>query len=140
MIGRCLVLVMAVGLIGCAASSVKPRHEVLATPPTAKPDTAKLMDEGRRLYDSRDWAGAEAQYEQAVKLQPTLPEAHYNLGIALYAQRKDGLARKHFVEAANLAPGDKVIWDAPVFRDVGFVDRPKRADTGTKVLPALGAH
>jgi len=45
-----------------------------------------------------------------------LAEAHYNLALALEKLGEKAEARKHYVAAANLAPGNKVIWDAPPLR------------------------
>ncbi|HZS12646.1 MAG TPA: tetratricopeptide repeat protein [Nitrospirales bacterium] len=135
-IGIAIVIVM---MVGCASAPPPPRHRVLAPPASAKPEAAKLLVEGNRLYNTREWDAAREQYELAVKAQPDLPEAHYNLGMAYYVQRKDMSARKHFVEAANLAPGDKVIWDAPVFQSPSYeIGTSEKKDTGTKVMPAIG--
>ena len=35
-------------------------------------------------------------------------------------------ARQQFMEAANLAPGDKVIWDSPALSPYGNVEAPKK--------------
>jgi tetratricopeptide (TPR) repeat protein len=133
------IAIMIVMMVGCATAAAPPRHRVLPPPASAKAEVAKLLAEGNRLYNTREWEAAREQYELAVKAQPDLPEAHYNLGMAYYAQRKDMTARKHFVEAANLAPGDKVIWNAPVFQSPSYESpSSEKKDTGTKVMPAIG--
>ncbi len=52
-------------------------------------------------------------FEAAVKASPTLAEAHYNLGMVFYTMGAEGEANPHFMEAANLAPGNEVIWSSP---------------------------
>ena len=72
---------------------------------------------------------------------PTSAEAHYNLGLALFALGESDQAREHFIEAANLAPGDKVIWDSPALRPYGSPDSniPKQVkDPYSNQRPALG--
>ena len=65
------------------------------------------------VFTSRDFAGAEQAFRQAIVADAGLAEAHYNLALTLdRAGRKDE-AKKHYIEAANLAPGNKVIWDSP---------------------------
>jgi hypothetical protein len=47
-------------------------------------------------------------------------------------------AKKHFIEAANLAPGNKVIWNSPPLRVYGNVpDAPVKA-TSSPVMPGFG--
>jgi len=44
----------------------------------------------------------------------------------LYALGDAEQARQQFMEAANLAPGDKVIWDSPALRPFGNPESPKK--------------
>jgi Flp pilus assembly protein TadD len=137
--GRTVWVVLGLLLAGCGATGVTATSDkVLPPPSTAKAEAARAMQEGNRLFAAREWEAAMGQYEAAVKIQPTLPEAHYNLGMALYVLRQDAKARKHFVEAANLAPGDKVIWNAPMFKEYGRVESTSKS--GPLVMPAVGAH
>ena len=48
-----------------------------------------------------------------------MAEAHYNLALTLVSQGSREEAEHHFIEAANLAPGHKVIWDSPPLRPYG---------------------
>jgi Tfp pilus assembly protein PilF len=93
----------------------------LSAPPKASPAAAAANEEGIRLFYARQWEAAKVKFEEAIKAQPTLAEAHYNLGLVYDALHDDRAARKHFVEAANLAPGHKTIWNSPVFRRHGDV-------------------
>jgi tetratricopeptide (TPR) repeat protein len=80
------------------------------------------VEEGNRLFAARQWDQAKAQYELAIKAQPSLAEAHYNLALALEMLGDEPSATKHYKEAANLAPGHKVIWNSPPLRRHGEVD------------------
>jgi tetratricopeptide (TPR) repeat protein len=67
---------------------------------------AALWRSYQRTGDSSlvDWALAEA--EQAVKLAPSLPEAHIALGITLLGRGRSAEAASAFEEARRLAPAD----------------------------------
>ena len=57
-----------------------------------------------------------------IAAEPTLAEAHYNLAATLHRAGNIAEAKKHYMEAASLAPGNKVIWDAPPLRARTFND------------------
>jgi len=117
-----LAMMVAVAAIGCASGGGKGTLETaLSAPPGTKPEAAAANEEGITLFYKRQWEGARAQFEAAIKAQPTLAEAHYNLGLVHDVLRNDREARKHFVEAANLAPGNKEIWNSPPLRRHGDV-------------------
>ena len=83
---------------------------------------AAQVEKGNTLFASRDFAGAEQAFRQAIVVDAGLAEAHYNLALTLdRAGRKDE-AKKHYIEAANLAPGNKVIWDSPPLHQSGGLD------------------
>lgn len=114
---------LLVGLmVGGCASGPEPGR-VLPTPPGTQPRAVHAMEEGHRLFEAGEWAKAIAQYEAAVAAQPTLAEAHYNLAVSFDRLGKPGLARTHYLEAANFAPGHKVIWNSPPLRRHGDIAR-----------------
>jgi tetratricopeptide (TPR) repeat protein len=76
-------------------------------------------EQGTRDYQSGRYLEAKTAFEQAIKAAPNSGEAHYNLGLVLFALGETDQAREHFIEAANLAPGHKVIWDSPALRPYG---------------------
>ncbi len=118
-----MILLLVVVLGGCA-SAVKPKAEPERTlrPPAGTSSAAvTAMEEGNRLFAAHQWEPAKAQYETAIRVQPSLAEAHYNLALALEMLKDNAGAKAHYIEAANLAPGHKVIWDAPPFRKHGDV-------------------
>lgn len=112
-----LVLVVA----GCAGPEKKAAVAVLTLKaPSGTPAAAvTAVEEGNKLFAQGQWEQAKAQYEAAIKVQPDLAEAHYDLALTLerLGNKKDSTA--HYKEAANLAPGNQVIWNAPPFRKYG---------------------
>lgn len=125
------LLVVLVGFLisGCAAATAHER--TLRAPTGTVPAAASAMEEGNRLFAARQWEQAKAQYEAAIKAQPSLAEAHYNLAMVIEILGDDATARRHYIEAANLAPGHKVIWDSPPLRRHGLVDPTPKSDTLT---------
>jgi Flp pilus assembly protein TadD len=81
-----------------------------------------LILEGNQRFAEHRWTAAIGKFEKAVQVQPKLAEAHYNLGLALYRKGPVSAARPHFIEAADLATGHPVIWNAPPFRKYGTVE------------------
>ncbi len=133
MIRKSMLAVMigfiGLALDGCAGGGNRPLETALSAPPKAAPAAAATNEEGIKLFYARQWEAAKAKFEEAIKAQPTLAEAHYNLGLVYDALRNDKEARKHFVEAANLAPGNKIIWSSPALRQHGDVmASPKSGD------------
>jgi len=57
--------------------------------------------------DERDFAGARAAFESAVKLQPNGAEAHINLGNVYVAEKNLDQAEQQFRTALRLAPGNR---------------------------------
>ena len=114
-----VILALLAGCAGCAGS----KAAVVTTLPAPAGISAKAaahMVEGDRLFQTKDWAGASQAYREAAAQQPDLAEAHYNLAVALDRMGNKEEARKHYVAAANLAPGNKVIWDSPPLRQNGL--------------------
>jgi Tfp pilus assembly protein PilF len=114
---RCLVwaTVLAMAMVGCA-SQQKVETPALHAPAGTSPLVSQQLEQGNQLYARKDWAGAKQIYLATIQADPTIAEAHYNLALALERLGEKGEARKHYVAAANLAPGNKVIWDAPPLR------------------------
>ena len=131
------VVIIGFMLVSCAGGGGRKTLETaLPAPPKAAPAAAAANEEGITLFYARQWEAAKAKFETAIKEQPTLAEAHYNLGLVYDALRNDKEARKHFVEAANLAPGNKIIWASPALRQHG--DVPANPKSGDFFTPTSG--
>ena len=109
-----MVLVSALAL-GCSSQSGK-TGTVLSPPSGTKPAAASQIEKGNALFASRNFPGAEEAFRQAILADSSSAEAHYNLALTLDKSGHQDEARKHYIEAANLAPGNKVIWDSPPLR------------------------
>ena len=107
--------------VACTSPLPKPLTVLLA-PAGVSPAVATQLDKGNALFAAQKWAEAEQIYRQVIATEPTLAEAHYNLAATLHRAGKTAEAKKHYMEAANLAPGNKVIWDAPPLRARTFND------------------
>ncbi len=117
-IGAILISIAVLGLPACSSAPKQKLRDPL--PVTNVPVAVKQStDQGIRAYQHQQYDVAKGYFESAVAAAPTSGEAHYNLGLVLMALGSDGEARDHFIEAANLAPGNKVIWDSPALRPYG---------------------
>lgn len=109
-------LVMAmVTIVGCAGprkAEIRPLH----APTGTSAAVSQQLEQGNQLLVKGDWVGAREIYVATIRADQQLAEAHYNLALALEKLGEKAEARKHYVAAANLAPGNKVIWDAPPLR------------------------
>ncbi|MDH5427812.1 MAG: tetratricopeptide repeat protein [Nitrospirota bacterium] len=126
------------GILGCSSDKPAPLM-VLDPPPNTVTQVQTYLTEGNRLFREGRWEGARQQFQAAVQEQPDLAEAHYNLALAMDHMGDRDAAKPHFIKAANLAPGHKVIWDSPPLRRYGNVpDKPVEA-TSSPVLPGIGS-
>lgn len=117
-----VLITLMLSALGCS-SSTKPKPRMpLSVKPTVSQDVVRYTELGTQEYQNQRFAEAKAYFQQALAGAPTSAEAHYNLGLALFALGESDQAREHFIEAANLAPGDKVIWDSPALRPYGSPD------------------
>lgn len=107
-----MVIVTMIGCAGPRKAELRPLH----APSGTAEAVSRQLDQGNQLLLKQDWAGARDAYLATIHAEETLAEAHYNLALALEKLGEKAEARKHYVAAANLAPGNKVIWDAPPLR------------------------
>ena len=91
-----------------------------------KPQVVTLTEQGTQAYQAKQFDDAKNYFSQAVAAAPQSGPAHYNYALALNALGDSEQARQQFMEAANLAPGDKVIWDSPALRPYGNPESPKK--------------
>jgi len=116
-------LVSILGLGGCLFSQ---KGKLLPAPAGTRQAAARHNEEGIQAYNQGQLNSAQQHFEAAIEASPTLAEAHYNLGMALYKVGKEGEANPHFMKAADLAPGNEVIWSSP---PLSSIQRPSKASS-----------
>jgi len=119
------VIFFLVGAVACSWSKTQPLVP-LALESGVKPQAVVLTEQGTQAYQARQFDDAKNYFSQAVVAAPQSGPAHYNYALALYALGDTEQARPQFMEAANLAPGDQVIWDSPALRPFGDPKSPKK--------------
>ncbi len=132
-VGALIVLAMT----GCTSDKPAPLM-VLDPPPNTVTQVQTFLTEGNRLFREGRWEGARQQFQSAVQAEPKLAEAHYNLALCMYKMGDQAGAKKHWKEATDFAPGNKVIWDHPFLRRYGDVPDKPSDSTTTPVLPGVG--
>jgi Flp pilus assembly protein TadD len=110
-----ITLLMTILLTGCAKERQAP-IETLRAPSGTIASLTEAMERGNSQFAVHDWSGAKDTYTAIIRTDPSLAEAHYNLALTLDRLGDKAEARKHYVQAANLAPGNKIIWNAPPLR------------------------
>ena len=104
------------------------------TPPLAVPTSAKQLaqranDRGLLLYKEKQYAQAEAQFTEALKLRPDFALAANNLGFVYYKQDKYREAAKWFENTLKIDPSRAVAYlnlgDA--LAKAGDADKAKKA-------------
>lgn len=73
-------------------------------------------DEGVSQYKQGHMDVATGWFQKAVKADPKLAEAHYNLGLSLDKMGKHEEATAAFKQAAELAPANPTIKDSPILK------------------------
>jgi tetratricopeptide (TPR) repeat protein len=124
------MILMLVGMTACS-SKRKPLVPLSLAEADARPQAVTLTEQGTQAYQAKQFEDAKKYFEQAAVVVPQSGQAHYNYALALNALGDAEGARRHFLEAANLAPGDQIIWDSPALAPYGDPDTRKR----TKARP-----
>ena len=119
------VILLLVGPVACFKSRAKPLAP-LALESGVTSQAVILTEQGTQAYQARQFDDAKSYFSQAVAAAPESGPAHYNYALALNAVGDSEQARQQFMEAANLAPGDKVIWDSPALSPYGNPEGPKK--------------
>jgi Tfp pilus assembly protein PilF len=73
-------------------------------------------DEGVGHYKQGHWDVASDWFKKAVKADPNLAEAHYNLALSLDKMGKHEDATASFKKAADLAPTNPAIKDSTILK------------------------
>ncbi|MBI5775977.1 MAG: tetratricopeptide repeat protein [Nitrospirae bacterium] len=108
-----LALLPVWSLSACAGESKVKVREPLTLSPSAQPTAQQYTSQGSSAYLTGQYDQAKSLFAQAVSAAPNSGEAHYNLGLALFKLGDTEAAREQFMQAANLSPGNKIIWDSP---------------------------
>ncbi|MBX3330582.1 MAG: tetratricopeptide repeat protein [Nitrospira sp.] len=115
-------------LVGMTACSQKRKPLVpLVLEGEVKSHATTLTEQGTQAYQAKQFEEAKHYFEQAVAAEPRSGQAHYNYALALNALGDSEVARQHFIAAADLAPGDKVIWDSPALAPYGNPENKNKA-------------
>ena len=138
--GLGLIFLMVLVWSGCDSgqygkeTKTEPKAESAAMPKTETPGMAEssqaegaLMatagdagaaenDEGVSHYQQGHWDVAQEHFTKAIAANAELPEAHYNLALALDKLGNHGEATKHFKKALELAPDNPKIADSKILK------------------------
>ncbi len=79
---------------------------LLSSTAFAQTDRQYVRD-GNKAFRAGDYANAEVAYRKAVEKNPRNPQAVFNLGNALFAQKKDSAAVQQYEQAAKLETNPK---------------------------------
>jgi tetratricopeptide (TPR) repeat protein len=120
------ILLLLFGSVACAMGKAKPLVP-LALEEGMKPQAVTLTEQGTQAYHAKQFDEAKNYFSQAMAEAPQSGPARYNYALTLYALGDTEQARQQFMEAANLAPGDQVIWDSPALRPYGNPESPKKS-------------
>lgn len=118
-----LLFVVAASAIGGCTSAPKSKQTLLPAPAGTNAAAAHHNDEGIQAYQQQQWTAAKEHFEAAIKVAADLAEAHYNLGMTFYRLGNLREGDTHFIKAANLAPGNKVIWNSPLLGSVSVPEK-----------------
>jgi tetratricopeptide (TPR) repeat protein len=87
-----------------AAEMSKKANELSGTPGGGGGNASVVFNQGIIFWNQSKVAEAKVQFEQAIKLDPNMADAHYWFGMALINEGNTADARKSFEEYLSLAP------------------------------------
>ena len=91
---------------------------LVATSAAAQSDR-QYIREGNKLFHRGDYPNAEVAYRKAIEKNPKNPQAPFNLGNALMAQKKDSVAIEQFEAASRLETNP--LRKAKSFHNIGVI-------------------
>lgn len=118
-----VVIVVVVGTFLTSGCQSTPKPTLLSAPDGTNVSAARHNDEGIHAYERGQWDSAKQHFEAAIAASPELAESHYNLGKTFYRLGAMREGDTHFIKAANLAPGNKVIWNSPPLAGVSVPEK-----------------
>jgi tetratricopeptide (TPR) repeat protein len=88
------------------------------------PEEAKLIQDGQKAYDAREFASAEEAFQKAAQLKPEDPVAQMYLGLSQYEQGKLTQAIEPLEKAQTLDPknGRTDVLLGAVYQELGKTD------------------
>ena len=108
-IGILLCLLM---VNGCFPQSVP-----LAILPVEEPEAADLNLKGIDRYHVSEWGAALEFFQSALRINPSLIEAHFNAALALHQLDRHEEATQHFQRAGELDPNNVSIVESTLYRN-----------------------
>lgn len=99
---------MVMLMVGCGANgggmfSSSGGSQPTVVKPTELPETVRNeFEQGIQTYQNKQYVDAQKHFENVARIDPSLPEAHLNLALALYQQGKVDQAKKHYDQAGQL--------------------------------------
>ena len=131
------VVLLVAALSGCSLFNPPPPFRPPLPANGCQPASViKYNQAGIAHYKEKQLEAAKAEFLMAVSEAPKCAEAHYNLGNTLWYLGEKEEARTHLLQAADLAPGNAVIWDSPVLRPYGEPQKDKKKkETASEQAP-----
>lgn len=83
---------------------------------TSGENGAQENNEGVDHFKQEHWDVAQEHFKKALTLNPDLPQAHYNLALALDKMGNHAEATTHFKTALDLAPENPDIRDSAILK------------------------
>jgi len=92
---------------------------LLVTVASSAQTDRQYIRQGNRQFHTGDYANAEVSYRKAIEKNPKNPQAAFNLGNALMAQKKDSAAVEQYENASKLETNP--LRKAQAFHNIGVV-------------------
>ncbi|WP_225411136.1 tetratricopeptide repeat protein [Stigmatella hybrida] len=96
-----------------------------------------VYEQGKRLYDAKDYAGALGWFDQAAALEPGKARWQYNRGLALRKLNRFDEARDALLHARTLDPAYKQAEIDGKLREMGFAETGQESSSASSPSPML---
>jgi len=107
-----ILVVCLVVMSGCFPKSVP-----LAILPMEELEAAALNLKGIDQYHVGEWEAALELFQSALRVNPSLVEAHFNAALALHQLGRHQEARQYFQQAGKLDPENRSIINSTLYRN-----------------------